>query len=76
MKDKDPIVVFDIARHQIDIYKDVGPVASELNIPRTTLQARLDKGIQYTGGKFVGYGTVHKSGRGGNKGDNQGFKNY
>jgi len=76
MKDKDPIVVFDVARQQIDIYKDIGPVASELSTPRTTLQSRLYKGIQYMGGKFVGYGTAHKSGRGGNKGDNQGFKSY
>ena len=67
MKDKNPIVVFDVARHQIDIYKDMGPVASELSLPRTTLQSRLDNGLLYMGGKFVGYGSVHKSGRGGKR---------
>ncbi len=67
MKEKDPIVIFDVARQRIDIYKDMGPVASELNIPRTTLRSRLERGFQYTDGKFVGYGTVHKSGRGGDR---------
>ena len=64
MKRDQSIVMFNVADRTMDIYKDFTPVAELLGIPRTTLQSRLDSGVQYNGKYFVGYGNNHKSNRG------------
>ena len=64
MKSDQVIVLFNIAGRTMDVYRDHGPVADILGMPRTTLQSKLGGGILYTGEYFVGYGGLHKSGRG------------
>jgi len=77
MKDIKPIVVFDAARRTFDIYKDVSGAAEAVEVHRSRLEYNiLNHGVFYTGSCFVGYGAYHKSKRGGNKAENQGFKNY
>ena len=58
------IVLFNLTDRTMDVYRDHGPVAERLGMPRTTLQSKLRTGVQYTGDFFVGYGVLHKSGRG------------
>ena len=67
MKNNRAVIVFDVANGQADVYRDVGAVAEILNMPRTTLQSKLNVGTQYIDGRFVGIGVIHKSGRGGDR---------
>ena len=66
MKDQ-IIVVFDLKRGDMNVYRDIGPVAEMMGIKRTTLRSRLEKSVQYDSGVFVGLATIHKSRRGGKR---------
>ena len=61
------IVVFDPKEGVMDAYRDLTPLARELNVHRTTLRGLLLGGIQYIDNRFIGYATLHKSGRGGHR---------
>lgn len=67
MKDNRPIIVLDVKEGRIDAYKDIAAVVSRVGGLRKSLVDRLDDGMFYVDGLFVGYADVHKSNRGGNR---------
>lgn len=62
-----------MATGSMEAYKDLTPIAEMVGISRTTLQSRLRVGIQFIDPMFIGYGELHKSGRGGLRKNNKGF---
>lgn len=64
---KEHIIVFDVTKDTLDIYRDFAPVATRLGMTTKQLQTKLSKGVYYQKGCFVGYATLHKSGSGGKR---------
>jgi hypothetical protein len=72
---KRAVVVLDVAERKISAYSDLTDAAGYLGIERSALDYRVNKEhVYYTGGCFVGWADIEPSNRGGNKGENQGFK--
>ena len=64
MKKNELIIVFNVLDERFDAYKDYTQVSTLVNIPRTTLQDRLSKGVIYKDRLLIGIGTYNRSGRG------------
>jgi len=59
------VVVFNVSERTFDIYGDVKQAADKVGMKDTTLGYNIRRsGVYYTGGFFVGYGSVHRSRRG------------